>query len=61
MTNILKKALRSKTIRLSLLQALIGLVVIFQTDFPAVGGIAMAKSMLDIYIRTLTTSALNSK
>lgn len=52
-----KKLLQSKTFWLAIIQAVIGIVVVFTTAYPelqAVGSIAIAKSLLDILLRTVT-------
>jgi hypothetical protein len=53
-----KKLLQSKTFYVAVIQAIIGIVVVFTSTYPelqAVGGVAVAKSILDILLRTLTS------
>lgn len=45
---------KSKIIWIAIIQAIIGVVVIFMTQFPEVGAIAIAKSVLDIVVRLIT-------
>lgn len=54
----MKKWYQSKTIQLAALQALTGLLVAFGTEYPEVGLIAVAKSLLDVLIRLNTTKAV---
>lgn len=58
---IIKQALKSKTIRIALLQAIIGFVIILQSEYDAVGGIVMVKSVLDMMLRSWTTTSLGAK
>lgn len=58
---MLKKVIKSKTIQIALLQAIIGIVVIFQTEFNTIGGFAIAKSVLDMVLRSVTTKPLSDK
>ena len=59
--NIFFQALRSKTVLLALAQAVAGIVVVFQASFPELGWIAIAKSLIDVYVRSITTTSLGSK
>lgn len=45
---------KSKTVILAMLQALVGIVVIMETQFPGLGLIAVVKSIFDIVIRFTT-------
>jgi hypothetical protein len=52
-----KKLLQSKTFWVAVIQAVIGIVVVFTSTYPelqAVGSIAVAKSILDVILRVLT-------
>jgi len=52
-----KTLVQSKTFWIAVIQAVIGIVVVFTTAYPelqAVGGIAIAISLLDILLRTIT-------
>ena len=49
---------KSKTIRIAIFQALLGLVVAFGTEYPEIGGLVLAKSVLDGIIRNLTTKPI---
>jgi len=54
----MKKWHQSKTIRLAILQALLGLLVAFGTEYPEAGGIVLAKSAVDVIIRAITTEGV---
>ena len=49
------KYLTSRTIWLALLQGILGVVVVIGTEYPEIGGIAIAKSALDMILRGITT------
>lgn len=55
-----KSLLGSKTFWLAVLQALLGVIVIFNSTYPAVGWLVMAKSALDVVLRLYTDSAITS-
>lgn len=50
----MKNWYRSKTIIVAILQALLGIVVAFATEYPGVGLFLFAKSLLDIVLRFVT-------
>jgi len=54
----MKNPLKSKTIILAALQAALGLVVAFATDYPEVGSLVIAKSLLDGLLRTVTNAPI---
>ena len=54
----MKSILESKTFWLACFQALIGIVTIFMSAYPAVGGLVIAKSVLDIVLRVMTTTTI---
>lgn len=49
-----KSLLQSKTFWVAAVQAMLGIVVIFATQYPAVGELVIAKSILDVFLRILT-------
>ncbi len=55
-----KALVTSKTFILAVIQALIAMIVVFDTQYPGVGALIMAKSVLDIVLRMMTTSAIGS-
>jgi hypothetical protein len=57
MTNM-KSLFASKTFWVAVIQAVAGAIAIFATAYPAVGWIAIAKSLVDVYIRMQTTQAI---
>lgn len=50
-----KALITSKTFAIALLQAALGAVVAFSSAYPEVGGLMIAKSVLDIVLRVYTT------
>ena len=59
----MKKWYQSKTILLAIAQAIFGVLMVFSQEYPElkdVGVIAIIKSVLDIYIRMETTSAVQN-
>lgn len=54
----MKKYYLSKTIRIAALQAILGLLIAFGSEYPEVGGIVLAKSAVDVLIRSLTTGGI---
>ena len=55
-TNIMKSIFTSKTFWIAVIQAVIGIVVVFSDAYPAIGGLIIAKSVLDVILRTVTTT-----
>lgn len=55
----MKSILQSKTFWVAVLQAAVGVVVVFATVYPAVGGILVAKSVLDIVLRVFTETKIS--
>jgi hypothetical protein len=51
----MKSIFTSKTFWLAIAQASLGSIVIFSTAYPSVGALVIAKSVLDIFLRFLTT------
>ncbi len=49
-----KSIFTSKTFWFAVVQGVIGLVVVFESSYPGVGGLVIAKSVLDIILRYLT-------
>jgi len=56
--NNLKRLWSSRTIRLALLQAIVGIAIAFATEYEAVGIVAIIKSVADILIRIDTKTEL---
>jgi uncharacterized membrane protein len=54
----MKSLLQSKTFWLAVIQAVIGIVVIFSSAYPAVGGLIVTKSILDVILRVVTNTAV---
>ena len=57
----MNKLLKSKTIWLALIQAFGGIIIAVFTELDLVGYIAITKSVMDIALRTITTTALSEK
>ena len=55
---IMKKWYKSKTILVALLQAIAGILIAFQAEYPSIGLIVIGKSLIDITIRYLTQEAI---
>lgn len=51
----MKSLFSSKTFWLATIQAVAGAIAIFATQYPAIGGLLFAKSIVDIVLRLLTT------
>ena len=52
---MVKSIFKSRTFWLAFAQAVAGAVVVFSTQYPDVGGLLIAKSVLDMILRFLTT------
>ena len=61
MKNQISKFLRSKTILLAVVQAFGGIVIAVFTELDLVGYVAITKSVMDIALRTITTTPLSEK
>lgn len=55
------KALKSRTVWIAIIQAVFGILIIILTEADLVGEAMMAKSLLDIIIRALTTTPLTER
>ena len=58
----MKKIYQSKTVMLAVAQAIVGILAVVLVEMPEVdtlGVIAIAKSMLDVYLRTITTETID--
>lgn len=56
----MKTLLSSKTFWLAAAQAVVGIIAIFATTYPTVGGLLIAKSIADIILRLVTTDPIGS-
>jgi len=54
-----KHIFESKTFRVACLQGAIGVIVVFQGTYPDIGWLVVAKTLLDIYLRSITTTAVS--
>jgi hypothetical protein len=54
----MKKWYRSKTILLAILQAIAGVVIVFETQYGAVGAVLIVKSAVDASLRLITVLPL---
>jgi len=57
----MNKLLKSKTVWLALVQAFGGIVIAVFTELDLIGYVAITKSVMDIALRTITTTALSEK
>jgi hypothetical protein len=55
-----KNPLKSKTIILAAIQAALGLLIAFGTEYPEVGSIVVAKSLLDGLLRAVTNAPIGA-
>lgn len=55
-----KALVTSKTFQLAALQAIIGAIAVFTSAYPDVGWLLVAKSALDIYLRSKTNQSIGS-
>jgi hypothetical protein len=51
-----KSIFESKTFWIAVIQASLGALVVFDTNFPGIGWLAIAKSVLDIGLRYVTAA-----
>lgn len=58
---LLKKALKSRTVQLAIAQAVLGIVVAVLTELDLVGWVTVVKSIADIALRFDTTSPISAK
>ncbi len=54
-----KGLLQSRTFWIAALQAAAGVIAVFATAYPAAGWLLIAKSVLDIYLRSTTTQPIS--
>jgi hypothetical protein len=52
----MKSILASKVFWLAFLQAVAGVIVVFSTSYPDVGGLLIAKSCVDVILRIFTNT-----
>ena len=57
----MKQLLKSRTIKLALIQALAGILIAVFTELDLIGYVAIAKSVADIMLRMVTTQAVEDK
>lgn len=60
MTQILK-ALKSRTVIVAILQAVVGIVILVLTEADLAGSALLVKSLADILLRSITTEPLSAK
>ena len=56
----MKTLLESKTFWVACTQALVGIITIFSTSYPGIGGLLVAKSIADIILRIVTTTSISA-
>ena len=56
---MIKSILKSKTVWIAILQGLLGVIVAVGTSIPTVGWLLVAKSVLDIALRYITSDKVN--
>ena len=57
----MKKRYESKSLWIAVAQGVAGILAVIYTQYPELGGVMIVKSMLDIYIRTITTQPIVSE
>ncbi len=55
----MKSIFQSKVFWIAVGQAIVGIITVFATAYPALGFLVVAKSMLDIILRLYTTEAIS--
>lgn len=53
-----KSLIASRTFWIAVVQAAIAVVIVFDTQYPNIGILLMAKSVLDIVLRVITTATI---
>jgi hypothetical protein len=48
----------SRTIWLAIIQAVVGILVVAMTQYPGLGGLMIAKSVVDAILRVMTTDPI---
>jgi hypothetical protein len=56
-----KSLLKSKTVLLAILQAVVMVLVAVQTEMPELAGVGVAKSVIDVVVRLITTEPIKIK
>lgn len=51
----MKSIFSSKTFWLAIVQAAVGTIAVFATAYPSIGGLLLAKSVVDIILRVITS------
>ena len=59
--NFLNHAIKSRTVQLALAQAVAGILIAIFTEFNMIAYMAVTKSLLDIYIRSITKQPLSER
>lgn len=54
----MKSLFKSKTFWIAVLQAVAGIAVVFSSAYPEIGGLILAKSVLDVLLRVVTTTTI---
>lgn len=54
----IKSLLKSRTVLLALLQAVVMVLIAVETEMPGLAGIGVAKSAIDIVVRLITTEPI---
>jgi hypothetical protein len=57
----MKPIFKSKTFWLAIIQAIGGVVVVFETQYPAIGALIVIKSIIDISLRLITDLPIGSE
>lgn len=56
----MKSIFQSRTFWLAVLQAIVGILVVFMSAYPEVGQLLVAKSVIDVILRVVTTTRISS-
>ena len=57
-TVYMKKWYQSKTIWYAIITGMAGIIAVFQTQYPEIGALAVANSIITVILRALTTSSI---
>lgn len=58
MAKSIKNWYKSRTVILAIFQAVLGVVAVFATEYPELGGVVIFKSILDFVLRYVTSKPI---
>lgn len=57
--NPMKSLFQSKTFWLAVLQAIVGILIVLSGEYPEIGQLFVAKSVIDVILRVMTTTRIS--